>query len=159
MSLTWTVIRFVPGPSVSVGVQVRRPVLASSITPGGAETRLKVSVSAGTSGSMALFVTASVVSSLTVWSGGVIKMGALFTSFTATVKLPISLNGGEPSSVTSTVMRLVLGRWSAAGVQVRTPLIGSRLTPGGAETRLKVRVLAGRSGSVAMLVTTNVAGP
>src|SRR5206468_2464440 len=128
LSVTVTAITLVLGPWASVGVHVSTPVDASSITPGGAEARLKVSVSAGTSGSIALFVTVSVVSSLTVWSGGVIKMGAPFTSFTATVKLPKSLNGGEPSSVTSTVIRLVLGRWSAAGVQVRTPLIGSRLT-------------------------------
>ena len=85
--------------------------------------------------------------------------GALFTSLTATVKLLVSLNGGEPSSVTRTVMRLVLGRCASVGVQVSTPLLGSKLTPSGADTRLKVSVLAGRSESVAKLVTTSVASP
>src|SRR5437773_12204677 len=53
-------------------------------------------------------------------------------------------------------MRLVLGPWASVGVQVSTPLFGSRFTPLGAETKLKVNVLAGRSASLAELVTVSV---
>src|SRR5437870_2890657 len=67
-----------------------------------------------------------------------------------------SLIGGEPSSVTFTVIRLVLGPWASLGVQVSTPLLGSRFTPLGADTKLKVNVLAGRSASLAELVTVSV---
>src|SRR5436190_327657 len=83
--------------------------------------------------------------------------GALFASATMTVKLRVSLEGGEPSSVTRTVIRFVLGPWASVGVQVNTPLVALMLAPVGASgSKLKVRVLAGRSGSVAEFVTTSV---
>src|SRR6185503_2358375 len=90
-----------------------------------------------------------------------VNTGALFTpsSVMLTVKLPLSLRGGKPLSVTRTVTRLELGSCASVGVHVKTPLIGSRLTPFGAETKLKVNVLSGRSGSVAVLVTTSVTSP
>src|SRR5205823_5057532 len=42
------------------------------------------------------------------------------------------------------------------GVQVSRPVLESRCTPGGPESRLKVRLLAGRSASLAVFVTVNV---
>ena len=75
---------------------------------------------------------------------------------TITVKLLVSLDGGAPLSVTRTVIRLVLGPWASVGVQVSTPLLGSRSTPVGADTKPKVNVLAGRSASIAVFVTVSV---
>src|SRR2546425_7324863 len=68
----------------------------------------------------------------------------------------MSLDSGTPLSVTLNVIRLVLGPWASVGVQVSTPLLGSRFTPVGADTRLKVNVFAGRSASLAVFVATNV---
>src|SRR5437867_331493 len=113
------------------------PVLESRFTPAGPDTKLKVSVLAGRSGSVAVLVTTSVLDSLIVWLVATVRTGALFGPDTITVKLLLSLRGGEPLSVTWTVIRLVLGPCASAGVQVNTPLLGSRLTPAGAETRLK----------------------
>ena len=62
----------------------------------------------------------------------------------------------RPLSVTVTVIMLVLGPWASAGVQVSTPVLVLRFTPGGAAMRLKERVLAGISGSVARLVAVRV---
>src|SRR5205823_4812051 len=81
--------------------------------------------------------------------------GALFASATTTVKLLVSLDCGAPLSVTFTVIRLVLGLWASVAVHFSTPLLGSRFTPLGAETKLKVNALAGRSASLAELVTVN----
>src|SRR5213593_2640890 len=153
LSFTRTVIRLVLGPWASVGVQLSTPLLESRFTPAGADTRLKVNVLAGRSASLAVFVTVSVLSSVTVWSVGTVSTGALFASVTTTVKLLVSLDGGAPLSVTRTVIRLVLGPWASVGVQLSTPVLESRCTPAGADTRLKVNVLAGRSTSLAVFVT------
>src|ERR1043166_9332058 len=76
---------------------------------------------------------------------------------TVTVKLCAALRGGEPSSVTRTVMRLVLGPCASVGLQVNTPLVGWIRAPAGAPgSRLNVSALAGRSASLATLVTTRV---
>src|SRR6266545_6785231 len=88
--------------------------------------------------------------------GGTVSTGALFSSLTTTTKLRVSVNGGEPLSVTATVTGLVLGPWVSMGVQVSTPVWASTLIPSGADTRLKLRVLAGMSESVAVLVSTSV---
>src|SRR5438552_968041 len=82
--------------------------------------------------------------------------GAWFDSVTTTLKLLVSLDGGAPLSVTFTVIRFVLGPWASVGVQVRTPVLGFRFTPAGADTRLKVKMLAGRSVSLAVFVTVSV---
>src|SRR5260370_2695214 len=111
---------------------------------------------AGISGSVAELVTVKVVSSLIVCVGGDVKVGALFTSLTMTVKLLVSLSGGLPLSVTRRVMTLVLGPCASVGVQVRTPVAGLRLTPVGAATSEKVSVFVGMSGSVAVLVTVRL---
>src|SRR5206468_2178489 len=65
-----------------------------------------------------------------------------------------ALRGGAPLSVTRTVIKLVLGPCASVGVQLSTPVLASRRTPVGAETRPKLSVLAGRSASLAVLVTT-----
>src|SRR5207249_3518005 len=129
--------------------------------PAGGDSNSRISVVAGMSGSATVLVRISVLCSSIDWSAIAVNTGALFTSLSATmtVKLAVSLSGGEPLSVTRTVMRLVLGSCASVGVQFRTPLLGSRLTPSGADRRLKVSVLAGRSGSVATLVSTSVASP
>src|SRR5436309_3541591 len=82
--------------------------------------------------------------------------GALFASVTTIVKLLVSLDLGAPLSVTFTVIRLVLGPCASVGVQLSTPLLGSRFTPLGADTKLKVNALAGRSASLAVFVTVSV---
>src|SRR5258708_35987145 len=82
--------------------------------------------------------------------------GAWFDSVTTILKLLVSLDGGAPLSVTRTVIKLVLGLWASVGVQVRTPVLGLRFTPAGADTKAKVNVLAGRSASLAVFVTVSV---
>src|SRR5260221_1705628 len=122
----------------------------------GPGSRVNVSVLAGMSGSVAVLVTVKVVTSLMVWLVVRVKVGALFTSLTITVKLLVSLSGGLPSSVTRTVMTLVLGPCASVGVQVSTPVAESSVIPLGPATRANVSVLAGISGSVAELVTLKV---
>src|ERR1044071_6233679 len=73
-----------------------------------------------------------------------------------TVKLLVSLAGGAPLSVTRTVIRLVLGPWASVGVQVSTPLVESKFTPAGPDTKVNVNVFAGRSASLAVFVTVSV---
>src|SRR5260370_1441781 len=158
LSVTLTVIRLVLGPWASVGVQVSTPVLGFRFTPAGADTKLKVNVLAGRSVSLAVFVTVSVLSSVTVWSVGTVSTGALFASVTTTVKLLVSLDCSTPLSVTFTVIKFVLGPWASVGVQVSTPVLGSRFTPAGADTKLKVKVFAGRAGPPAVCRTVRRCG-
>ena len=68
----------------------------------------------------------------------------------------VALRVGEPLSVTTTVIVLVLGPWASVGVQVIRPLAGLMVMPIGGERRLKVRMLGGRSGSVAEADTDKV---
>src|SRR5882672_1330616 len=90
-----------------------------------------------------------------IWSG-IGGRARARDSRTLTVKLWVALRLGVPSSVTRTVMILVLGLCSAEGDQVNKPFAGSMAAPAGALVpRLKVRVLAGRSTSLAELVTIN----
>src|SRR5437879_2079322 len=157
LSATRTVMTLVLGPCASVGVQVSTPVAESSVIPLGPATRANVRMLAGISGSVAVLVTVKVVSSLIVWVGGTVNVGALFSSLTMTVKLLVSLSGGVPLSVTRTVMTLVLGPCASLGVQFSTPVAESSVIPLGPATRTNVSVLAGISGSVAVLVTVKVA--
>src|SRR5439155_101965 len=103
-SVTLTVILFVLGPWVSLGVQVSTPVFRSMAAPNGPLTKAKVNVLAGRSASLAVFVTTSALSSLIVWSSGTARTGAVFTSLTTSLKLLVSLRAGSPSSVTLTVI-------------------------------------------------------
>src|SRR4051812_23910240 len=100
-----------------------------------------------------------VASSLTVRSAIGSRVGAGFTSATTIVIVSVALNGGEPLSVTRTVMRLVDGPWASVGVQVNTPLFGSIAAPAGAPAaNVNGNACAGRSGSVADAVKeSNVA--
>ena len=74
-----------------------------------------------------------------------------------TVKVRAAVKLGEPSSVTRTVIRLVLGPCASLGVQVKIPLVGLMTAPAGALLRLKVRICAGASMSDAALVKASVA--
>src|SRR5438093_7533868 len=94
---------------------------------------------AGTSASVVELVTVNLLSAAAIRSLVADSAGALFASVTTTVKLLVSLDCGAPLSVTFTVIRLVLGPCASVGVQVSTPLLGSRFTPLGADTKLKVR--------------------
>src|SRR5213593_2769619 len=78
LSLTFTVIRFVLGPWPFVGVHVSTPVVGWRLTPAGPDTKLNVKMLAGTSASVAVFVTTSVLNSVMVWSAGTISTGGLF---------------------------------------------------------------------------------
>src|SRR5207244_10377725 len=92
----------------------------------------------------------------TVRSVGTVSTGALFASVTTIVKLLVSLDLGSSLSFRFTLIRLVLGPCASVGVQLSTPLLGSRFTPLGADTKLKVNALAGRSASLAVFVTVSV---
>src|SRR6266542_2432754 len=92
LSVTRTLIKLVLGPWASIGVQVSTPLLEFKFTPAGADTKLNVSVFAGRSASLAVFVTVSVLNSLMVWSGGTVSTGALLASVTTTVKLLVSVS-------------------------------------------------------------------
>src|SRR4030095_5825379 len=94
------------------------------------------------------------LSSLIVRLPGAVRVGALFTSLTTTVKLLVALNAGVPVSVTLTVIVFVLGPCASVGVQLSTPVLGFIATPDGPFTSAKVNGLAGRSRSLAVLVTT-----
>ena len=68
LSVTRTVTLNVPGPSASVGVQLKTPVCGSIVAPAGAPaSRVNVSVSSGRSGSLAAAVNVSSVPSSTAW--------------------------------------------------------------------------------------------
>src|SRR5438874_2483976 len=89
-----------------------------------------------------------------VWLAGAASTGALFTSFTITEKLLLSLNGGVRLSVTWTVIRFVLGPCASVGVQLKTPVVGSMLAPAGAPgARPKVRMAPSESVAVAVNVS------
>src|SRR5437899_6027246 len=83
------------------------------------------------------------------WTG---KTGALFTSRTVTVNVFVSLKAGEPLSTTRTVNVFVPGPCASEGVHVMTPA-AEMAAAVGAESNEYVRVLAGRSGSVAVSTT------
>jgi len=83
------------------------------------------------SGSEAVFVTVSCVSSSIVRFDWIGKEGAEFTSVTVTVKLLVALNGGTPLSVTTVVRTFVPGPWLSLGIQEIIPF-ASMLAPAGA---------------------------
>src|SRR6267142_6244133 len=82
------------------------------------------------------------------------KTGALLTSLTVTVNVFVSLKAGEPLSTTRTVNVFVLGPCASVGVHVITP-DEDMAAPVGAERNEKVRVLAGKSTSVAVSATVS----
>src|SRR5262245_60642971 len=131
-------------------------MLGSRLAPVGAESKLNVSVLAGTSTSSAVIVNVSVLSSLIVLSKIGSNTGALVTSFTVTAKLFVSLRDGMALSVGLTVSVALPGPCTSLGVQVNTPLLGLMLAPAGGETKLNVSALAGTSESVATVVRVSV---
>src|SRR5262245_9290436 len=137
LSVTRTMITFVLGPCASVGAHVKTPVTGLMAAPAGGLSRLRVSASAEPSGSVALIITLNTVPSLTVWLGIAASTGARFTEPTTARKLCVALSGGEPLSVTRTLIVFALG-WPGLGVHVNTPLLGLMLAPTGADTRLNV---------------------
>src|ERR1051325_7180308 len=91
LSVTTTSIVFVEGLFVCCGVHVStEPLVLSgvSVTPLGAEARLKVNAWCGMSGSVAVLVTVSVVNSLTVWLVGVEMLGRAFRTFSVRAVAP-----------------------------------------------------------------------
>src|SRR2546425_1205692 len=87
LSVTRTVTVFVLALAAPLGFQLSPPLLALMVMPAGTPGfRLYVSVLAGTSASVAVAVSVNGLSSLTVWSAITASTGALFTSFTTTVK-------------------------------------------------------------------------
>src|SRR3989442_14883571 len=140
-----------------VGAQVNPPLVGLMIAPAGAPgSKLKVRILVGLSGSVAEFVTLNSDPAKATWSAIDANSGGLFTSSTTTVKLTKALSGGVPSSATLTTIIFVLGPCASVGVQVKTPVFGFRLTPVGADAKLNVSRLAGRSASVAAIVTISV---
>jgi len=136
----------------------RRPAEAagrgSIAAPAGAPTSEYVSVFTGRSGSVADAVKLSAKSHSTDLAGIAARTGVRFTSLTVTVIASSSDSAGVPLSVTRTVKVYVPGPSVSVGVQLKAPsaLIEA---PAGSPTRLKVSVLAGRSGSLAVAVKVN----
>src|SRR5262245_2841389 len=139
------------------GVQVKTPVLALIEDPlGGLPLRLYVNVSPGRSSSVptAVNVTAPVPTSA-ITSAKPSRCGGVFTFLTTTWRYFVSLEFGEPSSVTTWGMWSVIGLCTGCGCQVKTPVMSSmKALVGAPAPRLKVRLFAGTSASVAVLVTT-----
>src|SRR5690349_1303568 len=101
------------------------------VMPAGADAKLKVRILAGTSASVALAETFKVTCSFMVWLAGTVRDGALFTSFTITTNVLVVLSAGEPSSVTTTSTRLLLGPCASVGVQLMIPVSGVMVIPVG----------------------------
>ena len=133
------------------------PVAGLMDIPSGADKRLNEGGIVGRSGSENEQARTRADSSSMIWSPGALNTGApLFTSWTITLNPLISTKGSEPLSVTCTAMRLVLGPCSSVGVQVRTPVTGSKVTPFGAAVRLKVSAVAELSAATAVFVAVSV---
>ena len=145
------VMVFVLGLCVWLGVQVMMPFALMLMPVGGLTSPYPVMVE-WIFDSVAVLVTVSNVSSLTFVCAMTGSTGATFTSTTTTVKLLVALNGGVPLSVTLTTTVFVEGLCVWAGIQVTMPVAGLMLMPPGAETRPKVKVCAGVSILVAVLV-------
>src|SRR5207244_3923226 len=132
LSVTRTVTVFVLGPWISFGVHVNTPLLALIVAPAGALIKLNDIALAGTSGSLAVIASVNRLPSGMVCGARVANTGALFTSFTTTVKVFKSLRLGTPLSVTRTVTGFVLGPCASLAVHVNTPVLGLMLAPAGA---------------------------
>src|SRR5207249_3998632 len=122
----------------------------------GALTKAKVKLLAGMSASIALAFTFSVVCSAIVWSAGTVNTGARFTSLTVTVNVLVTLKRSEERRVGLTLTAFVLGPCASDGVKLIAPLAELMVMPVGELTSAKVKVLAGRSASVALALTFSV---
>src|SRR5437762_3328331 len=85
----------------------------------------------------------------------IVGAGAVSCAATVTTKLLVAPRGGEPSSVTRTVIVLVLGPCASVGVHGMWPVAGVMLIPVGWPIILNVSVLVGMSESVAEAETVN----
>src|SRR6185436_13524872 len=132
LSDTRTVMTFVLGDCVSVGVQVKTPLLELMLAPTGAmPSSVKRSRCTGTSGSNAWAVKLIWFPSLPARLAIGVSTGGKFASVTSMVTVTELLIGGEPLSMTRTVKMFVLGPCVSDGVQLNTPLSGLMAAPTG----------------------------
>src|SRR4051812_793601 len=82
-------------------------------------------------------------------------IGAVFTSRTAMITVPVLLIGGVPLSVTFTSTLFVEGPWDSVGVQVRTPFVEFKARPEIGVSSVHVKLCGGCSMSVMTLVYVN----
>src|SRR5208337_5140332 len=107
------------------------------------------------SDSVAVLVTTRVAKPLTVRLVCTGSVGALFKLLTITVKLLVTLKGGNPLSLTVVVIKFVEGACPWVGVQRMIPLV-SMVAPAGGSSKEYDNSSGGLAGSVAVLVTTSV---
>ena len=98
--------------------------------------------------SEALKVTDSSDNSATVWGSTAAKLGAAFTSVTVSVKEFVKL---ATPSLTLTRTFVTIGPCDSVGVQSSRPSLES-VIPVGPLTNSKLKVLVGKSGSVAVKI-------
>src|SRR5205823_1650097 len=123
------------------------------VMPAGELTKAKVKVLAGRSASVAVAFTLSDVCSLIVWSAGTVNTGARFTSLTITWNVLVTRSEERRVGDELTLTMFVLGPCASVGVQLAAPVIGFKVVPGVQLASAKVKVLAGRSASVAVAFT------
>src|SRR5207249_3876566 len=125
------------------------PLVALMLAPAGASgSKLKVRVLAGGSGAAAEKVNTGGLLSFRTGTADTCSRGVEFPSGTEVVRLREALEGGEPPSVTRTVIRFVRGPSASVGVQVKTPLVAFMLAPAGASGS-KLKASTSPSGSMA----------
>ena len=108
---------------------------------------------AGRSASVAVAVKVRLLVAVTDWLASVLSDGAVLGgAVTVMDTVWVAERAGEPLSVTRTLTEK-LPVWVRVGVQEKTPVVGLMEAPVGAPaSRLKVKVWAGRSTSVAVAV-------
>jgi len=149
LSVTRTVIGYIPGPCASVGLQLKAPVVGSIVAPVAAgEPSVSENVYGGVPPA-AVAVKVNAVSSSAVLFPIVPRTGAGIL-LTAIVRASKSLMAGLPLSVT----RTVTGKFpNVVGVQLNTPVVALIVAPGGAPASSeKASAFAGMSASVAVAV-------
>ena len=99
------------------------PAVVRDAPAGAPASRLKDSVFAGASGSVAVAVNDSNAPSSTILSPIAASTGAWLTSFTVIMMASKSDSAGVPSSVTRTVTGYGPGPCASVGVQVKTPAV------------------------------------
>src|SRR2546421_6131211 len=147
---------FVLGPCASLGVQLIAPLAGLMVMPVGALTNAKVKLLAGMSSFINDTATTEIFSLAYATLVRTVSTGALFTSLTITWNVLVTLRAGTPLSVTLTLTAFVLGPCASVGVQLIAPLAGLMIMPAGELTSAKVKLLAGRSASVALALTLSV---
>src|SRR6266576_2389466 len=107
------------------------------------------------SGSLAELVKVNKAPSSTTLSPIGANMGNEFTSFTTIETVWVALMGGEPLSVTTMVIALVLGPCASVGIQEKTPCVVMLAPDGMLPVKVQVSAWFGRSESVAVTVNVN----